>query len=109
MLWVQALGQKMEITYYNCNNRSCLCFPTKYIGQITKLYSVFHACHRGTQHLFTQITKIPVSTFGPAKMEVLKSRHKIPSIAIRSHFCFSSIRVLLNCQTKGILPKPINV
>lgn len=83
--------------------------PQKYIRHITKLYYVFHACHREKQNLFIQITKIPVSTLGPAKMEVLKSRHRIPSIVTRSHFCFSSIRVLFNCQTKGILPKPINV
>ena len=54
-----------------------------------------------------RIIEVPVSTFGPAKMESLKSRNKISNIAIRSHFQFYSIRVTINCQIKVFSEKSL--
>lgn len=89
ILWVQVLNQKMEIVYHNCNNRSPLYCPKKCTRQNQTAVLFMHIIAKNNS--FTWMTKIPVSTFGPAKMEILKSRHKISNIAIRSHFCFSNI------------------
>lgn len=40
-------------------------------------------------------------------MEILKSRHKISNIAIRSHFYFSSIKSAINCQIRVSFQKPL--
>jgi hypothetical protein len=56
--------------------------------------------------------KVLVSTSGPAKVEVLKSKPKISDLAISSHFHFSSvifISLALICHARDLFPKPFSI
>lgn len=98
---IQVLNQNMRIIYYNWTVDIPSTPQRNTANNSTLLFlSCMSLWKAGFIYL---INRSSCFSFGPAKMESLKSRNKISNIAIRSHFQFYSIRITINCQIKVFL------